>query len=95
MTDRRRRFIDAFLARGTRAFLNATHAAEAAGYRWPDKQGPRLLTVPEVRAEVEARFRAMAPGLIRSPMHVGKTREKAVSGANFTATTCSRQTSRR
>jgi phage terminase small subunit len=54
MTDRRRRFLEAYLSgpRGVR--LNATRAAEAAGYAWPSKQGPRLKTCSEVAAALRA-----------------------------------------
>jgi phage terminase small subunit len=48
MTDRQRRFLEALLCgpRGVRS--NATRAAEAAGYAWPGKQGPRLMTHPAI-----------------------------------------------
>jgi phage terminase small subunit len=48
MTDRQRRFLEALLTgpRGVRS--NATRAAEAAGYAWPGKQGPRLMTTPAI-----------------------------------------------
>ena len=54
MTDRQRRFLEALLSgpRGVRS--NATRAAEAAGYAWPGKQGPRLRTFPEVAAALRA-----------------------------------------
>lgn len=51
MTDRQRTFLDAYLADPRR---HATRAAAAAGYAWPDKQGPRLKTFPEVAAAVRA-----------------------------------------
>lgn len=35
---------------------NATKAAELAGYKWPDKMGPRLLKHPAVKAAVEAKL---------------------------------------
>lgn len=35
---------------------NATAAARAAGYAWPDKQGPAILKYPKVRALIEARL---------------------------------------
>lgn len=57
LTRRQWRFIDAFLDRGSGAFLNATQAARLAGYAWPEKQGPRLLTMPAVHKWVEIRFK--------------------------------------
>ena len=39
--------------------MPATRAAAMAGYAWPGKSGPRLMTVPEVRAAVEAGFAVM------------------------------------
>lgn len=57
MTDRQRLFLEALLTgpRGVRS--NATRAAEAAGYAWPGKQGPRLMTHPAIaeaiRVELE------------------------------------------
>ena len=51
--------------------LVATQAARAAGYAWPAKQGPRLLTFPHVLAAVDA-------GLERLAVHVGKSRAKDV-----------------
>ena len=59
LTDRQRHFIRAFLDMtpdGGR--LVATRAARIAGYAWPGKQGPRLLTMPVVAAELERRFAA-------------------------------------
>ena len=58
MTDRQRRFLEALLCgpRGVRS--NATRAAEAAGYAWPGKQGPRLMAHPAIaeaiRIDLEA-----------------------------------------
>ena len=54
MTDRQRAFVAAYLTRGTRAYLCATRAAAAADYRWPDKQGSRLMTFPIVKAAIDA-----------------------------------------
>lgn len=48
MTDRQLRFLEALLAgpRGGRS--NETRAAEAAGYVWPGKRCPRLMTHPAI-----------------------------------------------
>jgi phage terminase small subunit len=51
MTDRQRAFLDAYLAGRRR---NATRAATAAGYAFPDKQGPRLTHFPAIAAEIRA-----------------------------------------
>ena len=48
MTDRQRRFLEALLSGPRSVRSNATRAAEAAGYAWPGKQGPRLMTHPEI-----------------------------------------------
>lgn len=82
LTDRQRRFVDLFHDRDDprRTWCCATRAAAAAGYAWPGKQGPRLLTFPTVKAEVErqlaesvermrseriARIRREFPGMLR------------------------------
>lgn len=62
LTDRQRRFVELYADGPTPLRFNATRSAEAAGYAWPDKQGPRLTTFPAVVAEVHARFRAHFPG---------------------------------
>ena len=57
LTDRQRRFIEAFLdvsEAGGR--LCAAKAARIAGYAWPRQQGARLMSFPHVHAEVERRF---------------------------------------
>jgi len=38
--------------------LNATKAAERAGYKWPDKIGPRLLKHPAVKAAIGSKVEA-------------------------------------
>jgi phage terminase small subunit len=58
LSERQERFVDAYLTRGP-GFLCATRAARLAGYAWPDKQGPRLLSFPHVSEAVETRFRGM------------------------------------
>jgi phage terminase small subunit len=52
MTDRQRAFLAAYLGESRR---NATHAATTAGYAWPDKQGGRLTTFPEIAAVIPGR----------------------------------------
>lgn len=52
--------------------MNATRAAEAAGYKWPGKQGPRLLGFPRVNEAVEAAFAAVHPEAAAVEVHVGK-----------------------
>jgi len=54
MTERQRRFLDLYLSGRPGVCANATRAAEAAGYAWPGKQGPRLTTFPEIAAALEA-----------------------------------------
>jgi hypothetical protein len=61
LTDRQARFVKAYLFGGGRGGFSATRAAEAAGYAWPAKQGPRLLTFPAVNEAIEAAFRAVYP----------------------------------
>ena len=61
MTERQARFVEAFLSGPDRVRYNATRAAEAVGYRWPGKQGPRLLSFPHVNEAVEAGFAAVCP----------------------------------
>jgi hypothetical protein len=58
MTERQERFVEAFLSAPRGVRYNATRAAEAVGYRWPGKQGPRLLTSPGVREAVDTGFAA-------------------------------------
>ncbi|GAC1474360.1 MAG: hypothetical protein NVSMB9_24590 [Isosphaeraceae bacterium] len=54
MTDRRRRFLEAYLSGPRGIGGTATRAAEHVGYAWPGKQGPRLTTFPEVAAAITA-----------------------------------------
>ena len=90
MTDRQRAFLDAYLADPRR---NATRAAAAAGYAWPDKQGPRLLSmrvpgeairaelarrVAELRAEASARLRAETDARIRADARAFRARLAAL-----------------
>ena len=56
MTMRQRLFVAAYLDPKSPSWLNATRAAQRARYRWPDKQGPRLMQHVEVRGAIEARF---------------------------------------
>lgn len=56
MTDRRATFIELYVSGEPPIRFNATRSAEAAGYTWPAKQGPRLMTIPEVAERVEALF---------------------------------------
>jgi phage terminase small subunit len=63
LTPRQSDFVALYLSGPKGVRFNATRAAEAAGYAWPDKQGPRLLTFRNVDAEVERRF---APILSRA-----------------------------
>jgi len=69
LTERQSRFVELFLHGPDGVRLIATQAARAAGYAWPAKQGPRLLTIPHVLAAVEA-------GFYRPGVHVGNSREK-------------------
>ena len=58
MTHRQRQFIDAYLYSPDRhARYNATKAAEAAGYAWPAKQGPRLMTFRSVAIPLNREYR--------------------------------------
>lgn len=61
MTERQQRFVEAFLDRSSAGYLCATRAAAVAGYAWPGKQGPRLMTMPEVAEAVEREFKAACP----------------------------------
>ncbi|HEY3585942.1 MAG TPA: hypothetical protein VGK85_02265 [Myxococcaceae bacterium] len=54
MTARQARFLEAFLSGPRGVCWNATRAAEAAGYAWPGKQGPRRRTFPEIAAAIRA-----------------------------------------
>ncbi len=69
LTERQSRFVELYLHGPDRVRLVATQAARAAGYAWPAKQGPRLMTFPHVLAAIEAGFEGPA-------VHVGKSREK-------------------
>jgi hypothetical protein len=64
LTPRQARFLDLFFTReptdGERTFLNSTASARAAGYRWANKSGPRLLHTAHVRAAIERRFAPIA-----------------------------------
>ena len=56
LTDRQEAFVELYISGPRGVQFNATRAAEAAGYAWPGKQGPRLLTFPEVAELVETLF---------------------------------------
>jgi phage terminase small subunit len=53
MTDRQRAFLDGYFADPWRRG-RTTRAAAAAGYAWPDKQGSRLKSFPEIAAAIRA-----------------------------------------
>jgi phage terminase small subunit len=59
LTERQRRFAETYIDGPLGVALNATRSAEAAGYAWPSRQGPRLLTFPAVAAAIKPRWRAM------------------------------------
>lgn len=67
LTDRQRRFIEAFLgdARG-----NATEAARMAGYRWPSKVGPALVHHPLINPVLSVKVGLMLAAA-RGPLRVG------------------------
>lgn len=56
LTDRQKRFIEHYLMAPICERYNATRAARAAGYAWPGKQGPRLMSVLVIAETIEARF---------------------------------------
>lgn len=62
MTERRRKFMDAWLGE---ARYNATKAARLAGYSWPNKQGPALMQHPAVGPPLRAEFLKRFPGVAR------------------------------
>lgn len=53
MTDKRKLFIAEYLKD-----LNATRAAERAGYKHPNVQGPTLVNLSEIREEIDRQLRA-------------------------------------
>jgi hypothetical protein len=53
MTWRHRLFVSYYLGVSEG---NATDAARRAGYPWPDKQGPRLLQFPTIKAAIDAKL---------------------------------------
>jgi hypothetical protein len=61
LTPRQARFVEAYIVGDGGRGMNATRAAEAAGYRWPSKQGPRLMTFPAVAEAIRAAMRAVMP----------------------------------
>lgn len=56
LSDKRRAFVDFYLANG----FNATKAAEAAGYANARRAGSRLRTNEDIRAEIAARTASLA-----------------------------------
>lgn len=62
LTAKQGRFIDLYLEGPQGIQSNATRSAEAAGYRWPDKQGSRLMAFPHVHKVLWDRFYEMHPG---------------------------------
>ncbi len=55
VTKKQQRFIEAYLAT-----WNATRAAQEAGYKYPNKQGPALLKMPSVSAVISERMRQIS-----------------------------------
>jgi phage terminase small subunit len=55
ITKKRRAFIEEYLRCG----FNATEAARRAGYKHPNKLGPRLVKVGEIAAEIDRRIREL------------------------------------
>ncbi|WP_422930852.1 hypothetical protein [Singulisphaera sp. PoT] len=62
LTPRQRAFYDHWWAEAEKLWPRAYRSAEAAGYACPRSQGPRLLTMPRVRAAMDARI-ALERGL--------------------------------
>jgi hypothetical protein len=56
LTERQSRFIEAYLQGPVEDRYNATRAARAAGYAFPEKQGWRLMKVPHVAIQIELGF---------------------------------------
>jgi hypothetical protein len=56
LTERQSRFIQAYLQGPVEDRYNATRAARAAGYAFPEKQGWRLMKVPRVAIQIELGF---------------------------------------
>src|SRR4051812_43668306 len=56
MTERPAAFVELCVPGEPPIRSNATRAAGAAGFAWAGKQGPRLMTIPEVAERVEALF---------------------------------------
>lgn len=54
---RQARFMELYVSGPAGIRFNATRAAEAAGYAWPAKQGPRLLSFPGIAWQVAAMFK--------------------------------------
>jgi hypothetical protein len=61
LTDRQQRFVDAYTTPRAPTWLNATRSAEAAGYPWPSKQGPRLRRSPAIADAITARLEPSSP----------------------------------
>lgn len=52
LTTKEKLFVEYYLGE---SFYNATDAARRAGYKWPNKQGPRLLVKVGIKAAIDAR----------------------------------------
>lgn len=69
LTHRQASFVKWFLMPGPTQF-HATRSARLAGYRWPSKQGSRLLTYPTIARLLEFGVNLMAAEPITCP-HCG------------------------
>lgn len=80
LTKRQAAFVKWYLMPGPTQF-HATRSARLAGYRWPSKQGSRLLTYPAIATMLEYGLNLMAAEPISCP-HCGAAISpvQAVSG---------------
>jgi hypothetical protein len=75
MTERQTRFVELYLNGPPGVCYNATRAAEAVGYRWPAKQGPRLRTFPDVSCAIETGFQEQLDQLRKCARPVTRRRK--------------------
>ena len=77
LTPRQRAFYEHWWAEASKVWPRAYRSAQAAGYACPRSQGPRLLTMPNFRAAMDARI-ALERGLAQRERRVDRGSIRAI-----------------
>ena len=75
LTEKQKRFVDYYVSTG-----NATEAAREAGYKHPNRQGPRMLSNVGIQNATEARLKELESSRIADAKEVMEFLTKAMRG---------------